>query len=161
MYWSQKQKGHLIWSMQRKNKSCTVSETNIYITTMNRQWDQSAQLVSFYFSPPPHTHTQVQTHSVISRPDKHRLPLNPLRLPLTLRCAAALCARSFSAHVNTQTDAESRLTCLRGLMERAGSCVTGTIHLAICFPVLYCQILPPPSRNQGRDEIQVPLWGSS
>lgn len=47
------------------------------------------------------------------------------------------------ARVDTQANADTELTCLRSLIERAGRCVTGTIHLAICFSVLHCQILPP------------------
>lgn len=34
---------------------------------------------------------------------------------------------------NKNTADDSQLTCLRGPTDRAGRCVTGTIHLAICF----------------------------
>lgn len=103
-----------------------------------------------------------KTLAVVSRPDKHRLQLNSLWLPPHSEvCCFAFRKACLHTHTLTHTDADTALTCLRSLIEHVGRCVTGTIHLAICFSVLHGQILPPQSCNQGQDEIQVPLWGRS
>lgn len=97
------------------------------------------------------------------KPGEHSLQLNPLAL-LALRFVALFWERFASTQrgKHTHTHRDIRLTCQWSLIEHVDRCVTGTIHLAICFfPVFHGQILLHPSCNQGQNETQAPFWGLS